>query len=125
MGDGAIVLEGPLQQPIHVDTEGVLLLLRAREGLTLGSVTVGMNEFVEGGLLAALSSLATKTPERGLELWVFSLMADTEEDGMALTQLLGSVGTGLWATSNCLSRWGRRPGRGLTWLLAGGGSMGL
>ena len=88
----AIVLEGPLQQPIHVDTEGVLLLLRAREGLTLVSVTVGTNEFVEGGLLAALSSLATKTPERGLELRVFFLMADTEEDGMDLAQLLGVCG---------------------------------
>ena len=92
MGDGAIVLEGPLHQPIHVDTEGVLLLLRAREGLTLVSVGVGMNEFVGRGLLAALSSLATKTPERGLELQVFSLMVDTEEDGLALTQLLGGCG---------------------------------
>ena len=26
--------DSPLHQPIHVDTEGVLLLLRAREGLT-------------------------------------------------------------------------------------------
>ena len=104
MGDGAIVLEGPLHQPIHVDTEGVLLLLRAREGLTLVSVGVGMNEFVGGGLLAALSSLATKTPERGLELQVFSLVAVTEEDGLALAQLL--VGCGDW-TVGYLSLYGQ------------------
>ena len=72
-----------------MDTEGVLLLLHAREGLALVSVGVGINEeFVGGGLLAALSSLATKTPERGLELQVFCLMAVTEEDGLALAQLL-------------------------------------
>ena len=93
VGKDAIVLERHLHQPLHVDAEGLLLLLHAREGLSLGSVSVGgRNEEVRGGLLAALSCLANQTPERGLELQVFSLMVDTEEDGLALTQLLGGCG---------------------------------
>ena len=93
MENDAIVLERHLHQPLHVDTEGLLLLLHAREGLSLGSVSVGGRiEEVRGGLLAALSCLANQTPERGLELQVFSLMVDTEEDGLALTQLLGVFG---------------------------------
>ena len=78
MGKDAIVLERHLHQPLHVDAEGLLLLLHAREGLSLGSVSVGgRNEEVRGGLLLALSCLANQTPERGLELQVFSLTVDT------------------------------------------------
>ena len=92
MGEDAIILERPLHQPLHVDTEGLLLLLHAREGHALVSASVDFRKEVEGGLLAALSSLATQTPWRRLELQVFSLKAVKEEDGLALAQLLAVCG---------------------------------
>ena len=99
VGEDAIVLERHLHQPLHVDAEGVLLLLHAREGLSLGSVSVGSrNEEVRGGLLAALSCLANQTPGRGLDLQVLSLKAVTEEDGLALAQLLAVCGD--WAVGD-------------------------
>ena len=91
--DDAIVLERPLHHLLHVDVKGLLLLLHVREGLALRSVRLGyMQEEVGGGLLAALSRLAAQSPGRGLQLSVTTLKAVTEEDGLALAQLLDNCG---------------------------------
>ena len=99
-------LDRPGLQPLHVDEEGVLLLLHAREGLLLGSVRLGDGPLT-GALLMALSSLASG---RGVELEVDRIRCNTEEEGLALTHLLdccmswkvrllylrGQVGQGAW-----------------------------
>ena len=85
------VLERLPQQPLHVDAEGVLLLLHAREGLVLKTVTC-LEEEVGGDLLAALSSFAAQTPGSEVKLDVYDLIAVTEEDGRALAQLLATCG---------------------------------
>jgi hypothetical protein len=110
-GGETILLERPLRQPLAVDGEGALLLLHARKGLLLRSVRLGMGsgKVVAGALLEALSCLATQTPGRKLELEVFSLEADTEEDGLALDQLLAACGA--WSVEN-LSLAGRGGGGG-------------
>ena len=98
-------LDRPGLQPLHVDEEGVLLLLHAREGLLLASVRLGGG--LTGALLMALSSLASG---RGVELEVEDILCITEEEGLDLTHLLdccmswkvwflhlrGQVGQGAW-----------------------------
>ena len=100
-GGETILMERPFHHhPIRVDVEGALLLLHAREGLLLRSVKLGMGsgKVVGGAVLEALSCLAAQTPGRRLELEVFSLELEQEEDGLALDQLLASCGA--WSVEN-------------------------
>ena len=93
-----VVLERLPQQPLHVDAEGVLLLLHAREGLVLKTVRLGWAKEVGGDLLAALSSFAAQTPGREVKLELGKLIAVTKEDGRALAQLLATCGE--WSVVN-------------------------
>ena len=63
-GGETVVLERLHQEAISVDTEGLLLLLAAREDLVLRRVSLGMwsGKLVGGALLAALSCLAPQAP---------------------------------------------------------------
>ena len=93
------MLERLPQKPLLVDSEGVLLLLHAREGLVLKTVRLGWGKEVGGDLLAALSSLAAQTPGRELKLDVDNLRAVTEEDGRALAQLLATCEDWWWVSN--------------------------
>ena len=99
-GGETIVLERFHQETISVDTEGLLLLLAAREDLALSRVSLGMwsGKLVGGALLAALSCLAAQTPGRRLQLEVFFLECAREEEGLALAKLLESCAA--WSVEN-------------------------
>ena len=97
-------LDRPGLQPLHVDRGGVMLLLHAREGLLPSCVKL---RGLTGALLTSLSSLAS---ERRVELEVGYIKCSTEEESLAMTNLLdcclswkvmklrltGEVGQGAW-----------------------------